>query len=79
MRTLDMQVTADDNAAFLLLLYLLARLFNEHQELNLYLQFLGLCESQVQALQYVHYERHQVLHDVLVVPVQEMFSHATLR
>ena len=37
MRTLDMQVTADDNAAFLLFLYLLARLFNEHQELNLYL------------------------------------------
>ena len=37
MRTLDMQILPDENSAFLLFLYLLARLLNEREELNLYI------------------------------------------
>jgi glutamate--cysteine ligase catalytic subunit len=44
-RTMEVQLTADENAAFSLFVHLFVRLFHESQELNLYLPITKLREN----------------------------------
>ena len=42
----------------------------------MYLELRGFSVGEIEGLEDVDYERHQVLHNVLVVPVQEILSNA---